>query len=194
MTCWRRLVAFVGVVAFVTAAASGQCSALTSPRIYAYAVSVQHSSTTAGEHGVSGTAIRASLRADDASSDNPPGPASDFVAAETAGNAGDHIVLGLRANGLEATAAKVGGRTLLKDPEWMTTLQRGIADPSTKFTVSLDGMSGSSTYSQVMSAAGRGAAGTGGYTDWEMAQLYQGGRLSDTTFMRGGSVVDNPFG
>jgi hypothetical protein len=39
-----------------------------------------------------------------------------------------------------------------------------------------------------------GAAGTGGYTDWEMAQLYQGGRLSDTTFMRGGSVVDNPFG
>jgi hypothetical protein len=120
--------------------------------------------------------------------------AATGVAAETAGNAGDHIVLGLRANGLEATAAKVGGRTLLKDPEWMTTLQRGIADSSTKFTVSLDGMSGSSTYAQVMSAAGRGAAGTGGYTDWEMAQLYQGGRLSDTTFMRGGSVVDNPFG
>jgi len=103
------------------------------------------------------------------------------------------IVLGLKAQGLEATAAKVGGRTLLKDPEWMATLQEAVGDPSTKFTVSVDGLSGSSTYSQVMSAAQRGAAGTGGYTDWELAQLYQAGRLGDTTFVSGGSVIPNPF-
>jgi len=115
-------------------------------------------------------------------------------AAETAAGAGDHIVLGLRANGLEEAAAKVGGRTLLNDPDWMAAVHRGVGNPSTKVTVSLDGMSGSSTYSQVMSAAQRGAGGAGGYTDWEMAQLFEGGRLADTTFVRGGQVVNNPFG
>jgi hypothetical protein len=114
-------------------------------------------------------------------------------AAATTAVEGDHIVLGLSAHGLEATAAKVGGRTLLDDPEWMASLQRAIGDPSTKFTVSLDGMLGGSTSSQVMGAAQRGAAGVGGYTDWEMAQLFQGGRLSDATFVRGGSVVPNPW-
>ena len=122
-----------------------------------------------------------------------PGKVAKTVwAAETAG-AGDHIVLGLRAHGLEETATKVGGRTLLKDPDWMASLQKGIADPSTKFTVSLDGMSGSSTYQQVMGAATRGASGAGGYTDWEMAQLFQGGRLPDVTFVRGGVPVENPW-
>ncbi|AZI57857.1 hypothetical protein EH165_06525 [Nakamurella antarctica] len=115
------------------------------------------------------------------------------TATETIG-AADHIVLGLRANGLETLAAKVGGRTLLEDAEWRITLLQAIADPSTKFTVSLDGMSGSTAYNQVMSAASRGANSSVGYTDWEMAQLYGGGRLSDTTFMRGGVVVENPFG
>jgi RHS repeat-associated protein len=113
--------------------------------------------------------------------------------AARAANAGDHIVLGLRAHGLEETAAKVGGRTLLKDPEWMSSLQKAIGDQTTKFTVSLDGMSGSSTYQQVMGAATRSASGAGGYTDWEMAQLFQGGRLPDVTFMRGGSIIENPW-
>lgn len=102
-------------------------------------------------------------------------------------------MLGLRANGLEEIATKVGGRTLLNDPDWMASLQEGVVDPSMKFTVSLDGMSGSSTYSQVMGAATRGDSGAGGYTDWEMAQLFQGGRLPDVTFVRGGSVVENPW-
>lgn len=51
----------------------------------------------------------------------------------------------------------------------MSTLQKGVADPSTKFSVSLDGLSGSSTYAQVMGAAQRGASGAGGDTDWEIA-------------------------
>jgi RHS repeat-associated protein len=106
----------------------------------------------------------------------------------------ENIVLGLRSHGLEETAAKFGGRTLLKDSNWQDTLKTAIADPSANFTVSLDGMSGSSTYSQVMSAAQRGASGLGGYTDWEMSKLYQAGRLPDVTLVRGGSVVGNPFG
>src|SRR5690606_2938842 len=97
-----------------------------------------------------------------------PETSGNLEGAANAAADGDHIVLGLR-GGLDETAAKVGGRTLLKDPEWRATLQRGIADPSTKFTVSLDGMSGSSVYQQVMGAAGRGASGAGGATDWEMA-------------------------
>lgn len=44
------------------------------------------------------------------------------LAAETVGaQAGDHIVLGLANQGLEETAAQVGGRTLLNDPQWMST-------------------------------------------------------------------------
>jgi hypothetical protein len=76
----------------------------------------------------------------------------------------------------------------------MSTLQNGISDPNTKFTVSLDGMSGNGAYSQVMGAAQRGLGGSGGYTDWEMGQLYQAGRLPGVTFVRGGRVVENPFG
>jgi hypothetical protein len=76
----------------------------------------------------------------------------------------------------------------------MSTLQRGIADPSTKFTVSVEGLSGNSTYAQVMGGVQRTAAGGTGYTDWELSQLYQAGRLPDVTFVRGdGSMIANPW-
>lgn len=106
----------------------------------------------------------------------------------------DHIVLGLR-SGLDDTAALLGGRTLLDDTDFMATLLKAIADPSTRFTVVLDGMSGATTYAQVMNAAQRGTAvGRNGWaTDWEMAQLLEGGRLPDVTFMRGGVIVENPW-
>src|SRR6185437_14736552 len=119
---------------------------------------------------------------------------TEVGAADATAASGDHIVLGLRDYGLEDTAAKVGGRTLLNDADWMSTLQREIGDSSTRFTVSTDGMSGSSTYGQIMSAAQRGAAGIGGYTDWEMAQLYAGDRLPDVYFVSGGLPIENPFG
>jgi hypothetical protein len=94
-----------------------------------------------------------------------------------------------------ATPAKpsVGGRTLLSDPSWKSTLLGAVANPSTKFTVSLEGMAGSSTYSKVMGAAQQGIGPRATATNWEMAQLYQGGRLKDVTFMEGNKVVPNPF-
>jgi hypothetical protein len=94
---------------------------------------------------------------------------------------------------LEATASKVGGRTLMRDPKGCRTLPQSIGDPSTRFTVSLDGFSGSSIHLQVMEAASRGATPTGKLSEWEVAQLYQGGRLGDVTFMRGGPAVPNPW-
>jgi hypothetical protein len=116
------------------------------------------------------------------------------VVAGEAADAGDHIVLGLRDYGLEQTAAKVGGRTLLNDPEWQNTLQQAIANPSTKFTVALDGLSGSSPYSQVMSAVQNGLTPAATPTNWELAQLYQAGRLPAVNFVEGGQSVINPFG
>ncbi|MDB5337684.1 MAG: hypothetical protein JWN70_3303 [Planctomycetaceae bacterium] len=77
----------------------------------------------------------------------------------------------------------------------MNTLRSAVGDADSDFTVSLDGMSGESTYSQVMSAAQRGAVGPrlGGYTDWDMSELFQGGQSADTTFVRGDVPVENPF-
>jgi len=115
-----------------------------------------------------------------------------FARASTAA-AADHIVLGLAASGLEETAGRVGGRTLLNDVNWKSTLQAAIADPGTKITVSLDGLSGTSTWSKVMGAAQKGLASGASPTNWELGQLYQAGRLSSVEFVEGGRVVANPF-
>jgi hypothetical protein len=117
------------------------------------------------------------------------------VAAEGEAAAGDHIVLGLRNFGLEDTASTVGGRTLLGDENWQATLQDAIANPDTKFTVSLDGLSGSSTYSKVMGAVQNGLTPNATPLNWELARLYQAGRLPTVNFVEnGGSSVANPFG
>lgn len=112
---------------------SARPSGLTAPPIATYdypavlAHAVADATTTSGHTG----SIDGDLSARSASQ-----------AAANIGAQSDHIVLGLRP-GLEDVATKVGGRTLLKDPEWMASLQRSIADPSTRFSVSLGGMSGS---------------------------------------------------
>ncbi len=124
----------------------------------------------------------------------PTTPHATFVATEAAALADDHIVLGLRASGLEETAAKVGGRTLLSDPQWQTSLQQAIGTPGTRFTVALDGLSGSTPYSQVMSAVQNGVTPLATPTNWELAQLFQAGRIGDVTFVSGGRVVPNPWG
>jgi len=106
---------------------------------------------------------------------------------------GDHIVLGLEAFGLEKTAADVGGRTLMNDVGWRSTFQAALQDSTTQITVSLDGVSGGSAYSQFMNAAQQGAASQSGNFNWEMSQLYQAGRHVEATFIRDGALVPNPF-
>jgi hypothetical protein len=121
---------------------------------------------------------------------------SAAIAAEGTAAAGDHIVLGLESQGLQQTAAQVGGRTLMTDANWQATLQTSLGNPSTRFTVSLDGVTGTSPYSQFMGAAQQGlgsGAVQGNWFNWEMGQIYQAGRQGSVNFMQGGSVVPNPF-
>jgi RHS repeat-associated protein len=66
--------------------------------------------------------------------------------------AGDHIVLGLRRFSLEKVAERVGARTLLNDPFWKETLLAAIRDPTARFSVSLNGLTGTGTYGKVMYA------------------------------------------
>jgi hypothetical protein len=115
-------------------------------------------------------------------------PAGDLSAA-------DHIVLGIEDFGLADTAAQVGGRTLMGDSEWTTTLQAALGNSSTRFTVSLDGVSGveAGTQSQVMSLVQSGVTPAATPFQWEMGQLYQSGRLGEVNFVRGGQIIQNPF-
>jgi RHS repeat-associated protein len=121
--------------------------------------------------------------------------AANAVRGGTVGAKGatDHIVVGIRAEGLEQAATQIGARHLLNDPNWRASLQTAIRDPSTKFTISVEGFSGSSVYSKLMGAAQRGLGPSARSTEWEVGQLYQAGRLGEATIMQGGKVVANPL-
>ena len=111
-----------------------------------------------------------------------------------AARGGQTIVLGLRDFGTREVAQQLGAIHLLDHPEWMNALKTAIGNPSTKFIVNLEGFSGSSIYSQVMGAVQRGLTPAAKYTEWEMAQLYQAGRLGTVNFVnRVGQVLANPF-
>jgi hypothetical protein len=114
------------------------------------------------------------------------------LVAKAGGEGGDHIVLGLRSAGTQKLADQIGGRTLLDDPVWRESLQHGISNPTTKFSVNLNGLSGDGTYAQVMSAIQKGMRDEGA-TNWELLQLYKSGRLIEVNFWRDGVLVDNPF-
>jgi len=122
----------------------------------------------------------------------PPDP-EDKDAAGKPKQKGDHIALGLNNQGLKETAEKIGARTLMNDPEWKSTLAKAISDPNTKISVSIDGLSGNTTRSKVMSAAQRGLSGIGSNTDYEMGQLYSANRLSNVDFISNGAKISNPF-
>lgn len=109
ITPLRRLIALlVGLVLTLAAVVSSPASAATPARLGAllgdptstattttftvYDAAAQHSSATSDEHGVAGTAIRASARAPGASWEAPALPALDFVAAETATGTGPRFI------------------------------------------------------------------------------------------------------
>jgi hypothetical protein len=120
--------------------------------------------------------------------------ASEIVATELAANSGRHIILGLEKFGLEEVAERVGAETLLNDPAWKNTLLQNIANPESKFTVSLEGLSGETPYSQIMSAVQKGMLPNTSPTNWKLAQLYQAGRLSEVTLVnRAVEIIANPF-
>jgi hypothetical protein len=88
----------------------------------------------------------------------------------------------------------VGGRTLLGSTDLVSDFAEALANPTTKFTLSLDGLSGDTVESQILGAAQRGAYGLqNGYTNYEIGQLYQAGRLGSTNLIQGGQYIANPF-
>lgn len=79
------------------------------------------------------------------------------------------------------------------DMNWQTTAMETIANPETTITVSLDGVSGTSTYSQFMSAAQQGLGANPTPFNWEMGQIYAAGRQGSVQFIQGGQIIPNPF-
>ena len=100
----------------------------------------------------------------------------------------------MRAYGTEDLAEKLGATHYLDRPDWMEAVQAAATDPNTTITVNLTGFSGSGTYDQVMGAAQRGLTPLAQATEWEMAQLYQAGRLGTVNFVNSaGDPIANPF-
>ena len=83
----------------------------------------------------------------------------------------------------------------MDEADFRTALLNGLDNADTRFTVSLDGLRGNGTYDQVMQAVKDGIANgdSNSFTNWELAQLSNSGRLPGTTFVRGGLQVPNPF-
>jgi hypothetical protein len=106
----------------------------------------------------------------------------------------DLIVLGLDKYGLKDTAAQLGGRTLLETTDLASDFTAALRNPSTQFTLSLDGLAGDSVEEQLLGAAQNGAGGMGnGFTNWEIWQLCQAGRLGSTNLIQAGHSIANPF-
>jgi hypothetical protein len=106
--------------------------------------------------------------------------------------AGEHIALGLE-RVVEEQAASVGATHLMQDPNWKQTFLSALGNQSSKFTLFLDNLAGDSAYQKIIAAVTRSATGVGGATDWEIAQLYQSGRLGGVNLVEGGAAVPNPF-
>ena len=110
---------------------------------------------------------------------------------------GDHVVLGLDNYGLRSTAANLGGRHLMRLMNFKESFGELVGSPNTYFTVSLDGVGlpNSSVTARVLSAVQRGMLPDATPFNWEMAQLYQAGRLSSVTFIEDGGkkLLGNPF-
>jgi hypothetical protein len=73
-------------------------------------------------------------------------------------------------------------------------LGEALGNLSTQFTLSLDGFAGGSVESKILGAAQQGVNGLGnGYTNYEIGQHYQAGRLGTTNLIQGCQSVLNPF-
>lgn len=106
----------------------------------------------------------------------------------------DLVVLG-KSDGLAGIADKLGGRHLMASPDWQADVMATIANPNSRIAVALDGLDGTgSVSSRILAGVQRDASGAGSPFDWELAQLYQSGRLSTTELFENGAAISNPFG
>jgi hypothetical protein len=126
--------------------------------------------------------------------ERPSGATGVAQGAAAAERQGEHVVLGLRDYGTRELAERLGAKHLLQHPDWMKAVKAAARDPGTRITVNLSGFSGEGTWNQVMGAVSRGLGGAPKYTEWEMAQLFQAGRLPTVEFVNSaGEAIANPF-
>jgi len=71
---------------------------------------------------------------------------------------------------------------------------RAIADPKTRLSIDVSGLPGSgSLENRVMSAVQRDSMGRGTPFDWELARVYESGRMSSINFFEEADALANPF-
>lgn len=115
------------------------------------------------------------------------------VGAEAAVEVADHIVLGLDQYGLDVTAGRLGGRTLMQYEDWYFRLETVLENPSTKITVDLTGVSGDSVSSKFLNAAANGKGPYATPFNSEMRAIQLWGREGSVHFVEGTKPLTNPF-
>jgi hypothetical protein len=73
------------------------------------------------------------------------------------------------------------------------TLSTAVGDAKTSFSFKLDGLTGATPKDQILDSLKAHNEGWGSFTDWEVNQLNQAGRLPGVNFYSGGKLVPNPF-
>ncbi|MEM8922821.1 MAG: RHS repeat-associated core domain-containing protein [Actinomycetota bacterium] len=122
------------------------------------------------------------------------GSSSPHTSRDLFGRPTDHVVLG-KSDGLAERAEKVGGRDLMSTFDWQGEVLAAVSNPETRISVMLDGLEGSGgASSRVMAAVQRASAGGGSPFDWELMQIYLGGRLPTVDFYEDDRGINNPFG
>jgi hypothetical protein len=112
---------------------------------------------------------------------------------------GDHIALG-RTEIVADFANSVGARDVMRQApgEWRASISGGAYDPNTKFSVSLDGITGRdrAILRGRYKEAGMNTAVDGqrpSWFDWEMYTLDEANAWGRVTFYENGNVVSYPF-
>jgi hypothetical protein len=105
-----------------------------------------------------------------------------------------HIALGLRNQGLAATAERIGAIHFLYG-DFRQRVIDAAKSPTTKFSVVLDGMDGATPKTKVLNAVEDGLENgiSNSFTNWEMSVLQTHGRLPDVDFYLNGKLIPNPF-
>ncbi|QVI24140.1 hypothetical protein KHQ06_15995 [Nocardia tengchongensis] len=112
----------------------------------------------------------------------------------------DHIVLGMKAYGLEELTIKLGGRNLLNSLDWQNEVRMGgyrlsVGDPAMRISFALDGLPGKEGgYAMILETAILAKQfNTASYTQWELATLAEMGVLSQVDFYENQMPIPNPY-
>ena len=106
----------------------------------------------------------------------------------------EHVVLGLRNQGLAETAERIGAKHFLEG-DFREAVVAAAKNPKVKISVVLDGLDGATPKLKVMNAVqdGLGNGMANSFTNWELSILSKYGRLPGVDFYLNGKLIKNPF-